>query len=138
LPAAKVSETFRTQAKSRRCKHAILRGGYGSGSTGLFQNTSNDPFLPFAEAAHFVFDGRGNLSGSTTLNSAGTVFAVKFAGTYTVNANCTRSYAIDAGEFGILHRDLLIVDDGKEVEFVETDAAVVLGGYMKKQFTDGE
>jgi hypothetical protein len=33
---------------------------------------------------------------------------------------------------------LVIVDGGKEVDFVITDAGVVIAGYMKKQGSGGE
>jgi len=145
LVAVTDSQTFKVQAKTRTCTVAILRGGYGAGSTGLL-NTSSNPndirlktFAPFAEAAYFLFDGQGNVSGSVTLNLAGSVLPATFTGTYTVNANCTGSYTIDFGpEFGIAHRNLVIVDAGKEVEFVGTDRDVVIGGYMKRQFNGGD
>jgi len=145
LAAVTGSQAFKVQAKNRTCTMAILRGGYGAGSNGLV-NTSSNPndiriktFAPFAEAAYFFFDGQGNVSGSVTLNYAGSVFPLTFAGTYTVNANCTGSYTIDFGsQFGITHRDLVIVDAGREVEFVGTDRDVVIGGSMKRQFNNGE
>jgi ribosomal protein S8 len=55
-----------------------------------------------------------------------------------VNANCTGNLTVDAGQSGIVHRDLVIVDAGREVEFVSTDQGVVIGGYMKKQRVGGE
>jgi hypothetical protein len=61
---------------------------------------------------------------------------VTFTGTYTVKANCTGNLTADAGASGIIHRDLVIVDSGKEVEFVSTDPGVVIAGYMKKQHTN--
>ena len=77
--------------------------------------------------------GHGNFSGSSTADFGGSAFPVAFTGTYTVNANCTGSLTADAGPSGINHRDLVIVDAGKEVEFVSTDPGLVIAGYMKKQ-----
>jgi hypothetical protein len=142
LTALSGSKAFRLHADSQVCTSAILRGGYGAGTTGLINSSSNanditiPTFVPFAEAVHFVFDGRGKFSGSSTADYGGTSFPVTFTGTYSVKADCTGSLTADAGANGIIHRDLVIVDSGKEVEFVSTDAGLVISGYMKKQHTD--
>ena len=144
LAALSGNKAFKLHANPQACSTAILEGGYGAGTTGLI-NTSGNPndirirtFAPFAEAAHFLFDGHGNLSGSSTVDFAGFISPVTFTGTYTVNANCTGNLTVDAGSSGIVHRDLVIVDAGKEVEFVSTDPGVVIAGYMKKQRIGGE
>jgi hypothetical protein len=144
LAALTGSKAFKLHAKPPACTTAILQGGYGAGTTGLI-NTSGNPndirirtFAPFAEAAYFIFDGHGNLSGSSTVDFAGFISPVTFTGTYTVNANCTGNLTVDAGASGIVHRDLVIVDAGKEVEFVSTDRGVVIAGHMKKQRVGGE
>ena len=144
LAALTGSKAFNLHANPQACTTTILQGGYGAGTTGLI-NTSGNPndirirtFAPFAEAVYFLFDGHGNLSGTSTADFAGSVFPVTFTGTYTVNSNCTGSLTVDAGASGIVHRDLVIVDAGKEVEFVSTDPGVVIAGYMKKQRVGGE
>jgi hypothetical protein len=138
------NKAFKLHANPQACSTTTLQGGYGAGTSGLI-NTSGNPndiriktFAPFAEAAYFLFDGHGNLSGSSTVDFAGFISPVTFTGTYTVNANCTGSLTVDAGASGIVHRDLVIVDAGKEVEFVSTDPGVVIAGYMKKQRVGGE
>ena len=131
-------------AESHGCTNAILRGGYGAGTTGLINNSSNPnditipTFVPFAEAVRFVFDGAGNLSGTSTADFGGSSFPVTFTGTYSVKPNCTGNLTVDAGANGIIHRDLVVVDGGREVEFVSTDSGLVIAGSMKKQRTDEE
>ena len=61
-----------------------------------------------------------------------------FTGSYTVNANCTGSMTVETSGGDRVHRNLVIVDDGKEVEFVSTDPGVVIAGYLKKQHADDE
>ena len=142
LTALTGSKAFRLHADSSACTNAILRGGYGAGTTGLINSSSNSndvtipTFVPFAEAVHFVFDGNGKFSGSSTADYGGTVFPVTFTGTYLVRPNCTGKLTADAGNNGIIHRNLVIVDSGREVEFVSTDAGLVIAGSMKKQHTD--
>ena len=129
------------QTEPPACTEAILHGGYGAGTTGLINQSSNanditiPTYIPFAEAVHVLFDGRGNLSGSSSADFGGSSFPVTFQGTYSVKTNCTGSLTVNAGTSGIIHRDLVIVDDGKEVEFVSTDPGLVIAGYMKKQHT---
>src|SRR3981081_781607 len=78
------SKAFRLHAASEVCTNAILRGGYGAGTTGLINSSSNPndvtipTFVPFAEAVHFIFDGGGNISGSSTADFGGTSFPVTF------------------------------------------------------------
>lgn len=144
LTALTGSKALNVHATTPACSNAILRGGYGAGTTGLINNSSNPndvtigTFVPFAEAVHFVFDGRGNLSGSSTADYAGFVFPVTFTGTYTVNPNCTGSLTADTDSSGTVHRNLVIVDAGNEVEFVSTDAGLVIAGSMKKQSIGGQ
>jgi hypothetical protein len=142
LTALTGSKAFKLHADSSVCTNAILRGGYGAGTTGLINSSSNSndvtipTFVPFVEAVHFVFDGNGKFSGSSTADYGGTIFPVTFTGTYLVRPNCTGKLTADAGDNGIIHRDLVIVDSGKEVEFVSTDPGLAIAGYMRKQHTD--
>jgi hypothetical protein len=43
-----------------------------------------------------------------------------------VKPNCIGSLTANAGSNGIIHRDLVIVDGGKEVELVSTDVGLVI------------
>ena len=61
-----------------------------------------------------------------------------FRGTYSVKPSCTGNLTINAGANGIIHRDLVVVDGGREVEFVSTDPGLVIAGSMKKQRTEEE
>ena len=143
LPAITGSKAFKLNASPPACGSAILRGGYGAGTSGLI-NTSVDPnaltvptYVPFAEAAYFHFDGHGSLSGTSTADFGGLVSPVTFIGTYAVNPNCTGNLTVDAGANGTIHRDLVIVDAGNEVEFVSTDASVAIAGSMKSSASGG-
>ena len=133
------SKTSKLHARGQGCTNAILKGGYGAGTTGLINSSSNPndvvitTFVPFAEAVHFIFDGAGNISGTSTADYGGSSFPVVFTGSYAVNSNCTGNMTIDAGVNGIIHRDLVLVDGGKEVDFVDTDPGFVIAGSMKKQ-----
>lgn len=126
------AQTVSCKAATERVRHGLVR------SFGNPNDVTIGTFVPFAEAVHFIFDGRGNVSGSSSADYGGLIFSVVFQGTYTVSPNCTGSLTVDAGSSGIIHRDLVIVDGGNEVEFVSTDPGLVIAGSMRKQRTDGK
>jgi hypothetical protein len=72
LTALNGSKDLKLHAHSQACTNAILRGGYGAGTTGLINSSSNSndvtipTFVPFVEAVHFIFDGNGKFSGTST------------------------------------------------------------------------
>ena len=121
------------------CTLATLIGGYGAATAGFINSSSNPnditigTFVPFAEAVHFNFDGRGNVSGSSTADYGGQSFPVTFTGSYSVNPNCTGSATFNLGDDNLVHRNLVIVAEGKEVEFVSTDLGLVIAGSMKRR-----
>ncbi len=130
--------------RAEQCDESILKGGYGTATTGLINSSANPTditigtFVPFVEAVRFVFDGHGNISGFSTANYGGSSFPVTFTGIYSVKADCSGNMTINAGVNGIIHRDLIIVDDGKEVDFVSTDPGLSIAGSMKKQHNKKE
>jgi hypothetical protein len=135
------STSFKVHAALPACGMQVLRGGYGAGTTGLINTDPNSTqigaFVPFAEAARFDFERQGNVHGSSSVDFGNFVSPVTFTGTYTVKANCTGNLTINAGAHGIVHRDLVIVSGGSEVDFVSTDPGSVIAGSMKKQNIDG-
>ena len=132
---------LRADQDDHGCSTATLHGSYGSGTTGLI-NSSPDPnaitigtFVPYAEAALFTFDGHGNLSAQAQPDFGGQIGPLTTAtGSYTVDrATCTGTMTLDISGGGVLHRSLVIVQDGKDVEFVSTDPGLVIAGSMKKR-----
>lgn len=51
-----------------------------------------------------------------------------FTGTDSIKPSCTGSPTAFAGGNRIIHRDLVIVDSGKEFEFVSTDTGLAISG----------
>lgn len=80
-------------------------------------------------------DGAGNLTGSETMSFDGTVLKRKYTGTYTINADCTGSVTLQYADNSVLHGDIVILNDAKEVNLVQTDSAFVFSGVLKKQRT---
>ncbi len=100
--------------------NASLKGGY-SFLTNLW--TANVSTNQFAMVGVMTFDGAGNVTGSYTQNSAGSVTAGTLGGTYTVNSNGTGAIDLTAGltaQFAItLHSTAGGVADG--VQLLQTN-----------------
>lgn len=126
------------------CSAEDVLGSYGSATTGLI-NSSSDPsavtlptFMPFAEAAIFVFQANGNLSAASTGDLAGQIdpsaTPTPAEGMYTVDpATCTGTMTINIPNGPTFHRNLVIVDGAREIDFVSTDPGFVIAGSMKRQ-----
>src|SRR5215469_4423770 len=127
------------EEENQSCSLATLHGSYGSGTTGLI-NSSSDPnaitigtFVPYAEVALFKFDGRGSFTATAQPDFGGQILPPNPAtGTYTVNpSDCTGTMTINISGGGSINRSLVIVDGGKDIEFVSTDPGLVIAGSIK-------
>jgi hypothetical protein len=135
--------------QSHACTAATLHGRYGSASSGLINNSSNPnditvpAFVPFAEAAFFDFDAHGNISGASTPNFGGQIdpsaTPIPATGSYTVDSStCTGTLTINVSGGPSFHRNLIILDNAREIGFVSTDPGLVIAGSFKKQFSSTE
>ena len=110
-----------------RCSNASLHGTYGYSSQGFASVTpdiSPALFLPQAQTGLITFDGRGNHSGTYTLNStdpAGGVARGTFTGTYAVNSDCTATAEVLIDVGGSLHVDTVVLSPTEFVS-ISTDA----------------
>jgi hypothetical protein len=120
------------------CTNAILHGTYQWSVAGLIQTTTQDAgnigdFAPIVEASYAVFDGHGRITKlvSTDNFSSGGSFTVTGTGTYSVNKDCSGSLTFNTS-VGSINRHLEILD-GETVDFVHTDAGLIIAGTMKKR-----
>jgi hypothetical protein len=66
------------------CTNTSLKGDFGFTCQGAFSGQ------PAAEIGIATYDGKGNVSGRSTISVNGTILKdVPFEGTYTLNADCT-------------------------------------------------
>jgi hypothetical protein len=120
------------------CTNAILHGTYQWNITGFIQTTTQNggnigDFAPIVEASYAVFDGHGTITKlvSTDNFSSGGSFTVTGTGTYRVNPDCSGSLTFNTSG-GAINRHLEILD-GETVDFVHTDAGLIIAGTMKKR-----
>jgi hypothetical protein len=121
------SEPFRD-----RCGESTLRGGYGSNITGSFF-LSPTAFVPIASVGRMVFDGSGNVAGTDTNSFNGAISRYPFTGTYVVNNDCTGTLEITLANGFVITNDIVIVDDGSEVNLVQTNPGTAATGVLKRQ-----
>jgi hypothetical protein len=88
---------------------------------------------PFAQAGREIFNGDGTMSGVGTANVNGAVVRVTYAGTYTVEPNCTGAVTFTDDDGVVSHYDIAIEDGGAEFGFVQTDANVVTAAFERRR-----
>jgi hypothetical protein len=89
--------------------------------------------VPFANAGHETYHGDGTVNGFSTTNSNGVVSAAAYAGTYTVNADCSGATDLVDENGARTHYDIVIQQNGLVVGYVGTDPNVVTGGYESRR-----
>ena len=123
--------------ENRVCTNATLHGTYQWSITGYIQTTTQNggnigDFAPIVEASYAVFDGHGTITklvSTDNFSSGGSL--VTGTGTYSVNKDCSGSLTFNTS-VGTVNRHLEILD-GETVDFVHTDAGLIIAGTMKKR-----
>ncbi len=122
--------------KAQECSKANLHGIFGYSSTGtLLESYVPAPYAgPFGEVGRQAFDGRGNTSGSASTSSNGNISPVTFAGTYTINADCTGSMTLNVSPFdSVVHAYIVIDEEGAELRAIGTDSGLIETRVYRKQ-----
>jgi hypothetical protein len=106
------------EAAGAKCSKATLDGRYLFAEEGVIL-TGNDQ-VPFALAGYQEYNGNGKVEGVQSGNFGGEVVRnERFAGTYTVKANCTATVTYTDGE--PFRFDLFIAPDGSKFTLVQTN-----------------
>ena len=87
---------------------------------------------PIAYVAQVILDGNGNVSGSGTFDVNGTIASAPIKGTYTENSDCTGTAQITPKGASLLNFNFVVVNSGKEILLIETDANTVVVGSMQQ------
>lgn len=123
---------------SRSQASCSFGGTYIYSYTGLIGTdnglTNTNSFRPTATAGRIVF-ASGNLSGSQTDNSTGSVFQITFTGSYTLDTkNCSGTLTRTFENGFQVTEDFVATNDGREIKFVRTSpAAFIVAGTMTRQ-----
>jgi hypothetical protein len=75
-----------------------------------------------------ILNGKGKVSGSGTLDIAGTAHSGSLTGTYTEKANCTGTLKITPSGGALSDFNFVVVNAGKELLLIETDNGATVFG----------
>ena len=117
-----------------RFSDASLKGIYGFGYIALVSHDASPDnitqYNTFATGGMWHFHGNGTFDAADTQFANGSAVDRQYSGTYSINPDGTGTADFTAG--GLSHtRHLVVVNEGKTIEFIQTDALVV--GTMIKQ-----
>jgi hypothetical protein len=116
----------------------LAQGGATCGLTGkkatfaanLFGKIVNTG--PIAYVGQVILDGEGKVSGSGTFDVNGTIVSAPIKGNYTENSDCTGTVQITPSPSSTLNFNFVVVNSGKEILLIETDANTIVVGSMQQ------
>lgn len=110
------------------CTNAGVQGTYGVLANGTFVGIGG-----FALNGLVTLDGAGKLSGTESGSIAGQIFGgAAVSGSYKIKANCTGTATFKVTGEPTQHAGLVVVNGGKELLVMETDANTVVAGTAQK------
>jgi hypothetical protein len=119
-------------ASSDDCTLKNVKGAFGATFTGTI---TAGPFAgPYAAVARVVCDGKGNCHAEGTQSLNGDIQPlVDERATYIVNPDCTGSIAVVLVGGEPINFNFIIVNRGKELRSIQTDAGTVTTGNLRQQ-----
>jgi uncharacterized protein (TIGR03437 family) len=115
------------------CAPVTISGPYGYAISGSIPTSGG--IIPFADYGTLVADGKGSFTGSSTSSTGGTISARGISGTYSINANCTGAATFQDTLGNTLHLSFTVVDNGSEIQFIQTDSGTVVSGQAERAAT---
>jgi hypothetical protein len=124
-------------SRSMACSAAAVAGAWAYTETGsVFPSSAA---VPFAAVARYTLDAGGNLTGTATSSSGGTVANVTLKGTGTVNADCTGNLTVGVYSSGILVRtatfDVVYVGGAREARAIIASLVLANGTIVPSVLT---
>jgi hypothetical protein len=123
---------------SPTCTNAGVKGAYGFDVAGVFVTGApfTGPVALIGELALSVnTSGDGVISGHVAGSENGTILTFTkepVTGSYSVSADCTGTATITPKGESALHFSFVVVDGGKEMLAIETDADTVVSGTLQR------
>jgi hypothetical protein len=136
LVAHLLGEGFAVKQGSPTCTKAGVKGSFGFEATGVFVAGA-----PFTGPVVFIGElklsvntsGDGVISGQVAASEDGTFLTfVPVTGSYRAGSDCRGRATITPKGLSEMHFSLVVVDGGKEMLAIETDANTVVSGTLVK------
>jgi hypothetical protein len=129
------AEGFAVKQGSPTCTNAGVEGSFGFETTGVFLAGA-----PSTGAVAFIGElklrvnpsGKGVISGHIASSEDGTFAEEPVTGTYRVGTDCRGRATITPDGLSEMHFSLVVVDHGKQMLAIQTDADTVVSGTLVK------
>lgn len=110
------------------CPAAGIIGVYGLQATGTQVGVG-----PLVFAGGVVSHGDGTLNGSATVSINGSIFSSqRVSGAFKIGAQCNGKAVLQIGSQGPIHLNLVVVNGGRELLFIQEDANTLVSGSLQK------
>jgi hypothetical protein len=123
------AQTTSTRGFEGLCSTASVAGDWAYTETGVVIPATVD--VPFSAVARYTLDAEGNLEGTATSSSGGTVADVMLKGSGTVNRDCTSTLTVGVYSSGTLIRtvtfDVVYVDNARGARALVTSLVLANG-----------
>ncbi len=132
------TEGFGVKQGSATCTNAGVEGSFGLEATGVFVAGApvTGPVVLIGDLKLTVnHSGQGLISGNLAGSEGGTIFhfvGEPVTGSYSVAADCTGTATIKSKGISDINFSFVIVDGGKEMLAIETDADTVVSGTLHR------
>jgi hypothetical protein len=129
------SEGFAVKQGSPTCNNDGVTGRLGFETTGLFLAEASAPAVAFIGELKLTVNpsGEGVISGNLSASEDGTFLAEEpVTGSYKIDRDCRGTATITPKGQPEMHFSLVVVDCGKEMLAVETDADTVVSGSLQR------
>jgi hypothetical protein len=129
------AEGFAVKQGSPTCTNAGVESSFGFETTGVFLAGAPATAVAFIGELNLTVDhsGEGVISGHVAASEDGTFLMFKeVTGSYSVDANCKGTATIKPKGRSEMHFSFVVVDCGKEMLAIETDADTVVSGTLVK------
>jgi hypothetical protein len=129
------AEGFAVKQGSPTCTNAGVKGSFGFETTGVFLAEAPAPAVAFIGKLRLTVNpsGEGVIRGHVAASEDGTFLTfVPVTGSYRIGTDCRGRATITPKGLSEMHFSLVVVDGGKEMLALETDADTVVSGTFQR------
>lgn len=136
LPMLLAAGTVLPLRADNTCSAQTLSGAYTYTLRGGYIGDQYGDIFDFAAAGRFVADGNGTFSGTESTSQGESIArSSPYTGTYTVSDDCTGTMIFKDSKGNLIANiDIVITNNAKEIEMIETDNGTSISGRAQQQF----
>ncbi len=109
------------------CTNLGVKHTYSLEATGIFIGVGQ-----IAIGGQLVLNGKGSLTGTITSSLNGSIATLPVTGSYQISSTCTGTVTFTPQGQTAINLGVVIVNAGKELMFIETDANTIVSGSLQE------